>query len=92
MLLYSDFSYICVFAQIISDLLHFKGSHKHEFDSRWKRFNLVKKSMENRVSEFPSSHPDVCVQPQNNEACQFNDVPFFLLSFTAESNTSGPCS
>uniref|UniRef100_A0A8C5A3D9 Proteasome activator subunit 4 n=1 Tax=Gadus morhua TaxID=8049 RepID=A0A8C5A3D9_GADMO len=49
MLLYSDFSYICVFAQIISDLLHFKGSHKHEFDSRWKRFNLVKKSMENRL-------------------------------------------
>lgn len=35
--------------QIISDLLHFKGSHKHEFDSRWKSFNLVKKSMENRV-------------------------------------------
>uniref|UniRef100_A0A672JBT1 Proteasome activator subunit 4a n=1 Tax=Salarias fasciatus TaxID=181472 RepID=A0A672JBT1_SALFA len=35
--------------QIISDLLHFKGSHKHEFDSRWKSFNLVKKSMENRL-------------------------------------------
>ncbi|CAL8299965.1 unnamed protein product [Merluccius merluccius] len=35
--------------KIISDLLHFKGSHKHEFDSRWKRFNLVKKSMENRL-------------------------------------------
>eukprot|EP00064_Thunnus_orientalis_P007411 superscaffoldBa00000821_g7431 len=34
--------------KIISDLLHFKGSHKHEFDSRWKSFNLVKKSMENR--------------------------------------------
>uniref|UniRef100_A0A4W6E8G7 Proteasome activator subunit 4 n=1 Tax=Lates calcarifer TaxID=8187 RepID=A0A4W6E8G7_LATCA len=31
------------------DLLHFKGSHKHEFDSRWKSFNLVKKSMENRL-------------------------------------------
>uniref|UniRef100_A0AAQ5XJE7 Proteasome activator complex subunit 4 C-terminal domain-containing protein n=1 Tax=Amphiprion ocellaris TaxID=80972 RepID=A0AAQ5XJE7_AMPOC len=37
---------------IISDLLHFKGSHKHEFDSRWKSFNLVKKSMENRVRHF----------------------------------------
>lgn len=37
------------FFQIVSDLLHFKGSHKHEFDSRWKSFNLVKKSMENRV-------------------------------------------
>uniref|UniRef100_A0A8C9XEB7 Proteasome activator subunit 4 n=1 Tax=Sander lucioperca TaxID=283035 RepID=A0A8C9XEB7_SANLU len=35
--------------KIISDLLHFKGSHKHEFDSRWKSFNLVKKSMENRL-------------------------------------------
>ncbi|KAI1887190.1 hypothetical protein AGOR_G00203600 [Albula goreensis] len=35
--------------KIISDLLHFKGSHKPEFDSRWKSFNLVKKSMENRL-------------------------------------------
>ncbi|KAF7220060.1 proteasome activator complex subunit 4A isoform X2 [Nothobranchius furzeri] len=35
--------------KIISDLLHFKGSHKNEFDSRWKSFNLVKKSMENRL-------------------------------------------
>uniref|UniRef100_A0A8D3D6Z0 Proteasome activator subunit 4 n=1 Tax=Scophthalmus maximus TaxID=52904 RepID=A0A8D3D6Z0_SCOMX len=35
--------------KIISDLMHFKGSHKHEFDSRWKSFNLVKKSMENRL-------------------------------------------
>uniref|UniRef100_A0AAQ4QJM9 Proteasome activator subunit 4a n=1 Tax=Gasterosteus aculeatus aculeatus TaxID=481459 RepID=A0AAQ4QJM9_GASAC len=34
---------------IISDLMHFKGSHKPEFDSRWKSFNLVKKSMENRL-------------------------------------------
>ncbi|TSK14769.1 Proteasome activator complex subunit 4B [Bagarius yarrelli] len=35
--------------KIINDLMHFKGSHKHEFDSRWKSFNLVKKSMENRL-------------------------------------------
>ncbi|KAL4641227.1 proteasome activator complex subunit 4 [Arapaima gigas] len=35
--------------KIINDLLHFKGSHKNEFDSRWKSFNLVKKSMENRL-------------------------------------------
>ncbi|ETE72009.1 Proteasome activator complex subunit 4, partial [Ophiophagus hannah] len=35
--------------KIIGDLLHFQGSHKHEFDSRWKSFNLVKKSMENRL-------------------------------------------
>ncbi|XP_068183158.1 proteasome activator complex subunit 4A [Antennarius striatus] len=35
--------------KIISDLLHFKGCHKLEFDSRWKSFNLVKKSMENRL-------------------------------------------
>ncbi|XP_051507905.1 proteasome activator complex subunit 4A isoform X2 [Myxocyprinus asiaticus] len=35
--------------KIINDLLHFKGSHKHEFDSRWKSFSLVKKSMENRL-------------------------------------------
>uniref|UniRef100_A0A4W6E6W6 Proteasome activator subunit 4 n=1 Tax=Lates calcarifer TaxID=8187 RepID=A0A4W6E6W6_LATCA len=39
----------CWLTDIISDLLHFKGSHKHEFDSRWKSFNLVKKSMENRL-------------------------------------------
>uniref|UniRef100_A0A665WZ29 Proteasome activator subunit 4a n=1 Tax=Echeneis naucrates TaxID=173247 RepID=A0A665WZ29_ECHNA len=41
--------------KIISDLLHFKGSHKHEFDSRWKSFNLVKKSMENRKLHFGES-------------------------------------
>uniref|UniRef100_A0A8B9HIU6 Proteasome activator subunit 4b n=1 Tax=Astyanax mexicanus TaxID=7994 RepID=A0A8B9HIU6_ASTMX len=35
--------------KIINDLMHFKGSHKHEFDSRWKSFTLVKKSMENRL-------------------------------------------
>ncbi|XP_075933535.1 proteasome activator complex subunit 4A isoform X1 [Anarhichas minor] len=35
--------------KIISDLMHFKGSNKSEFDSRWKSFNLVKKSMENRL-------------------------------------------
>uniref|UniRef100_A0A803SKN4 Proteasome activator subunit 4 n=1 Tax=Anolis carolinensis TaxID=28377 RepID=A0A803SKN4_ANOCA len=35
--------------KIIGDLLHFQGSHKHEFDSRWKSFNLVKKSMENKL-------------------------------------------
>ncbi|XP_056326451.1 proteasome activator complex subunit 4A isoform X1 [Danio aesculapii] len=35
--------------KIINDLLHFKGSHKHEFDTRWKSFNLIKKSMENKL-------------------------------------------
>ncbi|XP_062859085.1 proteasome activator complex subunit 4B isoform X2 [Trichomycterus rosablanca] len=35
--------------KILNDLMHFKGSHKHEFDSRWKSFTLVKKSMENRL-------------------------------------------
>ncbi|KAK1171117.1 proteasome activator complex subunit 4-like [Acipenser oxyrinchus oxyrinchus] len=35
--------------KIIGDLLQFRGSYKHEFDSRWKSFNLVKKSMENRL-------------------------------------------
>lgn len=37
-------------AQIISDLLFFRGTHRKDFDSRWKSFTLVKKSMENRVS------------------------------------------
>ncbi|XP_068596993.1 proteasome activator complex subunit 4A [Brachionichthys hirsutus] len=36
--------------KIISDLLHFKGCHKFEFDSHWKSFNHVKKSMENRLN------------------------------------------
>lgn len=36
--------------QIISDLLFFRGTHRSEFDSRWKSFTLVKKSLENRVS------------------------------------------
>ncbi|XP_026870024.2 proteasome activator complex subunit 4A isoform X2 [Electrophorus electricus] len=35
--------------KIINDLLHFRGSQKHEFDSRWKSFSLVKKSMENKL-------------------------------------------
>uniref|UniRef100_A0A8C1X656 Proteasome activator subunit 4a n=1 Tax=Cyprinus carpio TaxID=7962 RepID=A0A8C1X656_CYPCA len=35
--------------KIINDLLHFKGSHKHEFDSRWRSFSLVKNSMENKL-------------------------------------------
>ncbi|XP_044145613.1 proteasome activator complex subunit 4 isoform X2 [Bufo gargarizans] len=35
--------------KIITDLLQFRGSHKHDFDSRWKSFTLVKKSMENRL-------------------------------------------
>ncbi len=29
--------------------MFFRGTHKKEFDSRWKSFTLVKKSMENRV-------------------------------------------
>ncbi|MGH0136569.1 UNVERIFIED_CONTAM: hypothetical protein FKN15_062569 [Acipenser sinensis] len=37
---------------IIGDLLQFRGSYKHEFDSRWKSFNLVKKSMENRLRKL----------------------------------------
>ncbi|XP_028989298.1 proteasome activator complex subunit 4B-like isoform X2 [Betta splendens] len=35
--------------KIISDLLFFRGTHKKEFDSRWKSFSRVKKSMENRL-------------------------------------------
>ncbi|KAK0140557.1 Proteasome activator complex subunit 4B [Merluccius polli] len=35
--------------KIIGDLLFFRGTHKKEFDSRWKSFTLVKKSMENRL-------------------------------------------
>uniref|UniRef100_A0A672NC27 Proteasome activator complex subunit 4B n=1 Tax=Sinocyclocheilus grahami TaxID=75366 RepID=A0A672NC27_SINGR len=42
-------SQVVCLPQIISDLMHFRGSHKHEFDSRWKSFTLVKKSMENRL-------------------------------------------
>ncbi|XP_046888598.1 proteasome activator complex subunit 4B-like [Hypomesus transpacificus] len=35
--------------KIISDLLFFRGTHKKEFDSRWKSYTLVKKSMEDRL-------------------------------------------
>lgn len=47
---------LCCVLQIISDLLMFKGTHKHEFDSRWKSFTLVKKSMENRVGNPCALH------------------------------------
>lgn len=60
--------FFCGTFQIISDLLHFKGSHKHEFDSRWKSFNLVKKSMENRVSlwfYFVSLSGDILIVLKN---------------------------
>ena len=40
---------LSVWLQIISDLMFFRGTHKKEFESRWKSFTLVKKSMENRV-------------------------------------------
>uniref|UniRef100_A0A8C5CEE9 Uncharacterized protein n=1 Tax=Gadus morhua TaxID=8049 RepID=A0A8C5CEE9_GADMO len=35
--------------KIIEDLLFFRGTDKKDFDSRWKSFTLVKKSMENRL-------------------------------------------
>ncbi|XP_069787517.1 proteasome activator complex subunit 4-like isoform X1 [Narcine bancroftii] len=44
-----DTKSLFVIIKIIGDLLQFRGSYKHEFDSRWKSFNLVKKSMENRL-------------------------------------------
>ncbi|KAE8600768.1 hypothetical protein XENTR_v10013403 [Xenopus tropicalis] len=44
-----DIKSLFLIIKIISDLLQFQGSHKHEFDSRWKSFTLVKKSMENRL-------------------------------------------
>lgn len=37
-------------AQIVGLLLFFRGTCRKDFDSRWKSFTLVKKSMENRVS------------------------------------------
>uniref|UniRef100_A0A669B5V1 Proteasome activator Blm10 mid region domain-containing protein n=1 Tax=Oreochromis niloticus TaxID=8128 RepID=A0A669B5V1_ORENI len=45
-----DTKSLFVIIKIISDLMFFRGTHKKEFDSRWKSFTLVKKSMENRVS------------------------------------------
>uniref|UniRef100_A0A8C3A3V6 Uncharacterized protein n=1 Tax=Cyclopterus lumpus TaxID=8103 RepID=A0A8C3A3V6_CYCLU len=41
--------FLSVRPQIISGLVFFRGTHKKEFDSRWKSFTLVKKSMENRL-------------------------------------------
>lgn len=45
----APFLCLSVWLQIISDLMFFRGTHKKEFESRWKSFTLVKKSMENRV-------------------------------------------
>ncbi|CAK6956798.1 proteasome activator complex subunit 4B [Scomber scombrus] len=44
-----DTKSLFVIIKIISDLMFFRGIHKKEFDSRWKSFTLVKKSMENRL-------------------------------------------
>ncbi|XP_033974849.1 proteasome activator complex subunit 4B-like [Trematomus bernacchii] len=44
-----DTKSLFVIIKIISDLMFFQGTHKKEFDSRWKSFTLVKKSMENRL-------------------------------------------
>ncbi|XP_038138502.1 proteasome activator complex subunit 4B [Cyprinodon tularosa] len=44
-----DTKSLFVIIKIISDLMFFCGTHKKDFDSRWKSFTLVKKSMENRL-------------------------------------------
>nr|XP_046233652.1 proteasome activator complex subunit 4B-like [Scatophagus argus] len=44
-----DTKSLFVIIKIISDLMLFHGTHKKEFDSRWKSFTLVKKSMEDRL-------------------------------------------
>uniref|UniRef100_A0A3Q4HEW2 Proteasome activator Blm10 mid region domain-containing protein n=1 Tax=Neolamprologus brichardi TaxID=32507 RepID=A0A3Q4HEW2_NEOBR len=44
-----DTKSLFVIIKIISDLMFFRGTQKKEFDSRWKSFTLVKKSMENRL-------------------------------------------
>uniref|UniRef100_A0A8C9ZB62 Uncharacterized protein n=1 Tax=Sander lucioperca TaxID=283035 RepID=A0A8C9ZB62_SANLU len=44
-----DTKSLFVIIKIISDLMFFRGTHKKDFDSRWKSFTLVKKSMENRL-------------------------------------------
>uniref|UniRef100_A0A3P8VNZ5 Proteasome activator Blm10 mid region domain-containing protein n=1 Tax=Cynoglossus semilaevis TaxID=244447 RepID=A0A3P8VNZ5_CYNSE len=44
-----DTKSLFVIIKIISDLMLFLGIHKKDFDSRWKSFILVKKSMENRL-------------------------------------------
>ncbi|XP_056286378.1 proteasome activator complex subunit 4B-like [Pseudoliparis swirei] len=44
-----DTKSLFVIIKIISDLVFFRGTHKREFESRWKSFTLAKKSMENRL-------------------------------------------
>ncbi|XP_034049345.1 proteasome activator complex subunit 4B-like [Thalassophryne amazonica] len=44
-----DTKSLFVIIKIISDLMFFRGTQKKEFDSRWKSFTLVKKSLENRL-------------------------------------------
>lgn len=91
--------FIWNFFQIISDLLHFKGSHKHEFDSRWKSFNLVKKSMENRVRLllFYLFFIIICIFIVIFNSCNWFYICVcellnsWLYSFMAESNTLELC-
>uniref|UniRef100_H3CC65 Proteasome activator complex subunit 4 C-terminal domain-containing protein n=1 Tax=Tetraodon nigroviridis TaxID=99883 RepID=H3CC65_TETNG len=44
-----DTKSLFVIIQILSDVLFFRGIHRREFDSRWRSFTLVKKSLENRL-------------------------------------------
>ncbi|OXB74298.1 UNVERIFIED_CONTAM: hypothetical protein H355_006827 [Colinus virginianus] len=68
--------------KIISDVLQFQGSHKHEFDSRWKSFNLVKKSMENRGALYCllGNHSGVCLANLHDWDCIAQTWPAIVSS------------
>lgn len=69
--------------QIFNDLLFFRGTHRREFDSRWKSFTLVKKSLEDRVSlEVPG-------WDERGRGLMPDDLS---RSFTGRSSTSEPSS
>ncbi|OXB54978.1 hypothetical protein ASZ78_003090 [Callipepla squamata] len=68
--------------KIIIDVLQFQGSHKHEFDSRWKSFNLVKKSMENRGALYCllGNHSGVCLANLHDWDCIAQTWPAIVSS------------
>lgn len=81
-------STLCLSAwlQIISDLMFFRGTQKKEFDSRWKSFTLVKKSMENRVS-WKSTQTYWLFVSMSHLQGDFNTLLFYFCSFSGRSST-----
>lgn len=98
----APFLCLSVWLQIISDLMFFRGTHKKEFESRWKSFTLVKKSMENRVgSKIKNWKKKAKKRNKAGDCCRFWWVSSRVIfqachlsscSFMGKSSTSERCS